>query len=381
MPKEPITPTLQTINTQQEESLALSYLNQLRQGTGLIPFNSHKILNTATKNHANYLITNHTYGHYEESNKSGFTGNYASHRIVHSGYSVPLIIENVSSNNRNYKESIDGLFAAIYHRFAFLDFQGDEIGIAIKQNLLAKRETAFVYNMGSNALNQLYKIKSKPSKKELDEALDVHKNVNSKVVTYPFNMQTDVPPVFFDEMPDPMPKHDVSGFPISISFNQAHFKTIKLLNFELFNHKGKQINNTLTYDSKTDPHKRLDKFSFVLFPLDRLEWNSHYSVKFLAIVDKKLVEKNWSFKTRSYNIPLHKVSNENKTIDIKVNQENIFYFPPSTPQDLLRNVRYNNNFNMEFIDKNTLKITALKTSFTTTHLKIGLHDLKLNINN
>jgi len=380
IPQKPIQKSISLLNTQQEERLALGYLNQLRIGAGLIPFKFHTILNKASENHANYLIKNHTYGHYEESNKSGFTGKFASNRIVHEGYSVPLIIENVSSNNRNYKESIDGLFAAIYHRFAFLDFQGDEIGISIRQNPLARMQTAFVYNMGSNALNQLYKNKKKPSQEELNQTLDTHKDTNSKFVTYPFNKQKDVPPVFFNEIPDPLPKHDVSGFPISISFNQAHFKNIKLLNFELFDSKGKQINNTLTYDSKTDPNRRLNQFSFVLFPLERLDWNSNYSVKFLAIIDKKLVEKNWSFKTRNYTIPLHTVSNEKKTIEIKVNEENIFYFPPHNPKDLLKNVRYNNDFYMEFIDKNTIKLVALKTSFSTTHIKIGSHDLKLNIN-
>ncbi|SFV67191.1 putative periplasmic protein [hydrothermal vent metagenome] len=367
------------LNTQYEEEQALNYLNKLRQGAGLIPFSSNTVLNKATKNHASYLIRNSTYGHYEEANKSGFTGEFASQRVKYTGYNTELIIENVSSNNRNYKTSIDGLFAAIYHRLAFLDFQGDEIGISVKQNINNKKETAFVYNIGSSALNQLYKNSKKPSKIDLNNALNKYKESNSKIVVYPFNKQTDVPPVFFNELPDPLPNYDVSGFPISISFNQALFKNIKFLNFELFNSQGKHINNTIVYNSKTDPNRRLNKFSFVLFPLDRLEWNSYYSVKFLAIVDKKLVEKKWSFKTRKYNIPLYKIEDESKTISIKVNEPNLFYFPPKTGKDLLHNVRYNSNFNMEFIDKNTLKLTALKESLITNYLKIGQHELKLNI--
>jgi len=373
------TKEIPTLDSQHEEQQALNYLNQLRQGAGLIPFSSNTVLNKASKNHASYLIKNTTYGHYEEANKSGFTGEFAAQRVKHTGYNTELIIENVSSNNRDYKASIDGLFAAIYHRLAFLDFQGDEIGISIKQNTNDKIRTAFVYNMGSSALNQLYKNSKKPSKIDLNNALNKHKRSNSKIVTYPFDQQSDVPPVFFNELPDPLPNHDVSGFPISISFNQALFKNIKFLNFELFNSQGERIRNTLIHNSKTDPNKRLNKFSFVLFPLDRLEWNSYYSVKFLAIVDKKLIEKKWSFKTRKHTLPLHKIEDEGKTITVKVNQPNLFYFPPKTAKDLLHNVRYNSNFTMEFIDQNTLKLTALKASLITKHLKIGRHKLKLNI--
>ena len=379
--KETIKCKTKMIDNLKEEKKALIYLNQLRQGAGLIPFSLAENLNQATKNHANYLIENHTYGHIEESNKSKFTGKFASDRVVNEGYHTDLIIENVSSNNRNYKESIDGLFAAIYHRFAFLDFQGDEIGIAIKQNQYNPTETAFVYNIGSSTLNKLYETNKKPSQKELNIALDNYKDINSRVVTYPFDKQTDVPTVFFNELPDPLPKHDVSGFPISISFNQAYFKNIRLLKFELFESNKTSILNTLVYDNKTDPNGRLDKLSFALFPLDRLEWNSEYIVKFLAVIDKQLVEKEWSFKTRNPLIPLHKVEDESKIFTVTVNKPNLFYFPPKTPKDLLKNIRYNQYFDMEFVDKNTLKLTALKTSFIINHIKIGGHNLKLNIQN
>lgn len=370
---------IKTINSKKEEKELLKYLNQLRMGAGLIPFSINKILNIATSNHASYLIQNNMYGHYEEYNRSGFTGKFAGQRVKYAGYNTELIIENVSSNNRNYKESIDGLFSAIYHRLAFLDFQADEIGISIKQNMSNKIKTAFVYNIGSSELNKLYKNSKKISKEDLNKALNINKNLNNRVVTYPFNKQNDIPPAFFNELPDPLPESDVSGFPISVSFNQALCKKVELLEFKLFDSRETEIKNTLVYDYKTDPNRRLNRLSFVLFPLDRLDWNSNYVVKFSAIVDSKKIEKKWSFKTRKYNVPLHKIEDENKTITVRVNQPNIFYFPPKTAKDLLHNIRYNQNFNMKFIDKNTLRIIALKESSLITYLKIGKHKLKLNI--
>jgi len=374
------------IKTQKEEQAALNYLNQLRNGAGLVSFTSHNQLKNAARNHADYLIENDTIGHFQDENKSSFTGTYASDRIIHAGYETPLVIENVSSNNQNYKESIDGLFSAIYHRMAFLDFQGDEIGIGIRQNLDDKTKTAFVYNMSAKALNKLYKEKNFKNPKEgfipskvLTQALNSHKDDNAKIVIYPFKNQEDVPAAFFDELPDPLPLHRVSGFPISVSFNQAHFQNVELVQFELFNNDGMLLNDTLIYDHKSDPHQRLNNFDFVLFPLTRLDWNSQYQVKFIAMVDGKKVEKNWSFKTRTFEEPLHTVTSTQNRFTIHKNESNIFYFPPNSKIDILQSLMYPASVDIDFIDKNTIKLTALKESTEPLILNIGQHTLELDI--
>ena len=374
------------LNIHQEEQSALNYLNRLRTGAGLIEFDSDTLLNNAARNHADYLSMHHSIGHYEEHNRDGFTGTYASDRIIHAGYAAPLVIENVSSNNRNYKESIDGLFSAIYHRMAFLNFQSDEIGIGVSQSEKDSSKTSFVYNMSAKALEKLYKENNSTHPKTvklpypiLNRAFTTHKNNNSKIVTYPFNKQQDVPPAFFDELPDPLPKHKVSGFPISISFNPAHFKSVKLLKFELFKENGVVIKETLTYDHKSDPHKRLNKFDYVLFPLKRLEWNRQYHVRFTAMVNQKRVEKRWSFHTRSFNVPLHHVDEKHKLFTIKKNQTHIFYFSPQSRVDLLTSFHYPSCLEIDFIDKNTIKVTASKNKSSPITLNIGLHQLKLHI--
>jgi uncharacterized protein YkwD len=373
------------IETEKEEESALTYLNQLRKGAGLIPFTSQKELKDAAQNHADYLIKNNAIGHFQDENKSLFTGMYASSRIIHTGYKTPLVIENVSSNNQNYKESIDGLFSAIYHRLAFLDFQSDEIGIGIRQNRNNKSKTAFVYDMSAKALNQLYKEKNFTDPKKgyiphnvLAKALARHKNENAKIVTYPFANQKDIPAAFFDELPDPLPSHSVSGFPISVSFNQALFKKVKLLKFELFNSEGQRIDDTLIYDHKSDPNQRLNRFDFVLFPLKRLDWNSQYQVKFIALADGKRIEKNWLFNTRTFKEPLHRVTSTQNRFTIQTNKSNIFYFPPSSKVDILQTLRYPTNIDIDFIDKNTIKLTALKDLNKPIILNIGQHKLEIN---
>ena len=365
-----------TLNIKQEESNALNYLNQLRTKAGLIPFQSHKILQTGAKNHANYLTNHLTYGHKEDKKFKDFTGLYASDRIQEIGFSAPQVIENVSANNKNSKESIDGLFAAIYHRMAFLDFRSDIIGIGISQNPKKPSNTAFVYDMSAKALEELYKQET-ITQEQLTKAIESNKNKNHKMVTYPYDKQRDVPPAFFDELPDPLPNHRVSGYPISISFNSAIYKNTKLLSFQLFNKEGVEISNTTILDAKRDPNQRLTNMDFVLFPLKRLAWNQHYFVKFRAIVDKKLIEKEWSFHTRKFNLPLYSVTQNNNSFSLKQGASCILYFPPTSKEDLLGDLGYPSNYDIEFIDKNTIKLTLLSSKKVMTRLNIGKHSVKI----
>ncbi len=55
---------------------------------------------------------------------------------------------------------MDGLFSAIYHRFAFLSPGIDEIGVGVTQNEQDSDKSAFVYVMGNSELNRLCSFKS-----------------------------------------------------------------------------------------------------------------------------------------------------------------------------------------------------------------------------
>ena len=362
-----------TLIIEKEEQLALNYLNHLRTQAGLIPFESHPILNQAAKNHANYLSNHLTFGHEELPQYSDYTGKFASNRIVRVGFSTAKVIENVSANNRNYKESIDGLFGAIYHRQAFLDFRPDLIGIGVSQNQRDKEHTAFVYDLSVKALEEAHKSPKEPNQKTLNKALQSNKNRNKSVVIYPFNQQQNVPPAFFDELPDPLPQHRVSGFPISISFNPSIYRSVKLLKFKLYNSQGKEVHNTLTYTHDTDINQRLGKFDFVLFPLQRLQWNHKYTAIFLANINNKIVKKQWSFHTQKFNLPFYTIPKSSASVKLKVAQPSIFYFPPTSKIDLLSNIAYPENFDIDFIDKNTIKLTLLHHVKKKTKLLIGRH--------
>jgi len=379
-----------------EEKRTMYYLNKLRKEAGLVPLNRNIILESSAKNHANYLVRNHRIGHYEDENKTGYTGEYGSNRSVNRGYKTSMIIENVSSNNRNHKESVEGLMAAIYHRFGFLDFHIDEIGIGIAQNLENRAETAFVYDMGSQkleklcidaenkkVLNPLENICSSPNsnitKSSFIEAIHAHRYQNAKFVVYPYDGQEDVVPVFYEELPDPLPNHSVSGFPISISFNEIEFKSIKIVNFQLFDINGKEIRDTVFYNHNTDPNRKLKKYEFALFPLQRLDWNTLYNVRVAYEANGIIKRKSWSFKTRSFDTAITTVTQNNNHYTIKKGENAIFYFPPLSSNDILGNLRFPSIFDISFVDKNTIKLKALEVFNGTIHLSFGKHQLKLNV--
>lgn len=106
----------------------LSYINNVRAKSGLNYFAQNEILNTSALNHAKYVVANEAMSHDETPGKPNFTGENPSKRAFYAGYNA-VVRENLSYNSSDLKSAIDGLLSAIYHRFAFLDFASDEIGI------------------------------------------------------------------------------------------------------------------------------------------------------------------------------------------------------------------------------------------------------------
>jgi uncharacterized protein YkwD len=276
------------LNLGYEKSKALEYLNFLRQKSGMVSFIRNHTLELSAKNHADYLIKNSQIGHYQEKNRPLFTGVEPKDRMLHAGYQTPLSVENVSHNNINYKDSIEGLFSAIYHRFGFLDFKVDEIGIGVAQDSKDASKNAYVYNMGIYQLNDLcsgssfqgygkyvYKVcknsELKIKQSKFDEAMNACRLLNNRVVIYPYDGQEHVPPAFFDEIPDPLLEYSVSGFPVSVQFNKYYYKRVKLNSFKLFDSDNREVDSIL-YDHISDINMLFKRGEYALFPKKRLEW-------------------------------------------------------------------------------------------------------------
>jgi len=356
----------------------LEYLNQLRQNAGLIALKSNKALDKAASSHAKYLIVKQRYGHYEKKSKYA-TGKTPSDRVLKAGYPSTVVMENISVNTSNEIESINNLFSAIYHRFVFLNLDKDEIGFASHSNNKMKSiKQVYVYDLGSSTISKLcekkyrlsngeYYLKNicKKRKKMIPQRLikkskkEIQKQ-NSSIILYPYDNQTDVYPAFYNETPDPLPQYKVSGFPVSVQFNPAYYKKIKVKTFKLYDELGKEIKQTKLLHYKNDKHHKLSKFEFVLMPLARLEYAQNYTVIFEAVVNGKKLKKSWSFKTQDPKERLFRVAKKSETIHVKAGETILLYMVPSHRRDLLKSFRAKGSLVAKFIDQNTLKITLPK---------------------
>ena len=359
------------MDTAYEETMALEYLNRLRSGAGMATYTTSNILTKAAQNHANYLVANHQNGHYETPGKPGFTGKMPHERAIAAGYKVAMLTENVTNNSLNYKDAIDNLFSAIYHRFGFLDFVSDEIGIAVAQDRKDTDFNAFVFDMGvrdlhaacagesySGAERYAYKICVDPAHRILErkllDILSVQKKASKPIVVYPYDNQDDVPPVFYNETPDPLPDYDVSGFPVTIQFNDYYLKQANVRSISLYDPKGREIKSKILYH-RNDPNHMMKPGQYALLPLTRLAYDTRYKVVLVYEHGKQKIEKVWHFQTRKLPKPYFIIT-QNQTLKIKPYTTYSLYFPPKNRHDVLGSLHFPADLKVRFLDQNTVQI-------------------------
>jgi len=363
-------------NSEQE---GLSYLNSIRAKSGLIKLTPNNTLHNAAASHADYLIQNQINGHYEQKGKYAYTGSTPSQRVIKAGYPSAYVMENVSMNTPDQKKSIDNLFSAIYHRFVFLDFDIDEIGFGSSSSTKKRKmKHAYVYNMGSSGIgglcrrsftltNGVYYVRDvcKKSAKMIPQSLfEETKNhvrrKNRDIILYPYAGQSDIWPAFYKESPDPLPGYAVSGFPLSVQFNPAYYRHVKLKSFRLYDEKGKEIKETRILQHSSDPNHRLSGLEFVLMPLRRLEFDTRYTAVFEAVADGVRVKKHWRFTTTKPEEKIYRVSDTKTTLLVKAGSTALLYMVPASKTDILHSYRSRGGINVSFLDQNTLRVTFPK---------------------
>ena len=358
-----------------ERQSALVYLNVLRQKSGLIALRSNAQLSKAAKAHARYLVRHQKNGHYEQRGKVGYTGRVPSDRVLRAGYASRAVMENLSVNAQTPKHSIDTLFAAIYHRFVFLDFSNDEIGVG---STVAKKyrkiRSSFVYELGSSTINRLCKRTFPkengffymqnlcrnsthviPRTLFLQKQDEIRKK-NRPIVFYPYPDAVNVPPVFYTEHPQPLPGSKVSGYPVSVQFNPAFYKKVKLNKFRLFDGSGKEIKQKKILTYANDRNHRFSKLEFAFMPLRRLKYGMTYSVSFEAVADGNKVKKSWEFTTKKPKARLYKITKKRTKLHIEKNEKIVLYFVPRNRKDVLGRVTLSKPLHVRYLDQNTLEV-------------------------
>jgi len=384
--KEVIIRTVSPMDTVYEKSNARTHLNSIREAIGLNTLVQNDFLADAAQAHADYLVHNKISSHYEMEGLSGFTGIKPSDRALYANYASSSVSENLSTHTYDAKASIDGLFSAIYHRFGFLSFGIDEIGIGVAQEKRKTSNSAFVYEMANSNLERVCREKSfsgegkyyyklckdishRVSEKIFKNAQNANKRHNPEIVVYPYDGQDEVPPVFYDEDPDPLPEYEVSGFPISIEFNDYFYKRVKLLSFMLYDENNKEVEDVYFMSQENDPNHHFSALQYALFPLKRLAYDTQYKVEVSYEVNDKVERLNWAFTTQKPLARLHVVYSDEATLHLEKGESHTLYFPPHNAHDVLRHIQFPQDVEIKFLDRNTLELTVANENLNEFYIK------------
>ncbi len=325
----------------------LTYLNMLRAQTGLNVFVLDNNLAVAAQNHSDYMEINNLYGHYESDDYDGFTGVTPADRCAYADYASKRTGENISYRENSIEESVDGLFSAIYHRFGFLSLSYNEIGIGINSEL-------YTYDMGNTHLDQLCREHSyssggyyynvcndKDKKIEIDEyelARDKIKMEAPEIILWPPVGGIDIPPVFYGENPDPLPDDGMTGYPISIEFNDYGSTSEPSINYFTCKDIAEvELDELILMSEANDPNGLFSAYQFAFFPKKRLEWGSLYNVEVSYNYNGETQTLNWCFSTRSlesqatyfYRIE----NNKDISLNVKSGETYAFYIVPDDTSD------------------------------------------------
>ena len=361
------------VNIAHERLEAFTTLNEIRGTLGMSSLQENTALQQAAQAHADYLVRHKISSHFEKSTQKGFTGSAPMDRTLRAGYKARFVGENLSTRSRNGLESLHGLFSAIYHRFGFLNPSFDEVGIGIAQDKKDARNTAFVYLMGNSEIARLCSTRSfhgtgryvygvcADTKHRIDawaydRARNAIKESNPKILIYPYDGQTDVSPVFYQETPDPLPGYDVSGFPVSVEFNDRFFRKVTLVSFELFEEGGGKMTPVRLLTKGTDPNHKLTRRQFALLPLKRLKYGTTYRAKLVYRHKRKTRTLTWNFTTIHPVETLKTIRKNKTTLTLKAGKGYWLYFEPSDPHDVLGTMRYPGDVYVRFVDRNTMRL-------------------------
>ncbi|QEP42681.1 CAP domain-containing protein [Ectothiorhodospiraceae bacterium BW-2] len=360
------------------------YLNQLRGEAGVLPLTANAELAQAATLHARYLQFNQHQGHRQQPGLPYFTGETVIDRVIASEYGQRQVLENISTHSSAVTviESIDSLMGAIYHRFAFLAFDIDEVGIGYSGR---EENHIFVYNLGNRELRQLcqkgrsysgsgayYQQLCADSRQRLaaaavDRSRQQRLAAQPPWIVWPPPESRDTLPAFYDEAPDPLPDYSVSGYPISLQFNPERYRGLSPIvsRFELFAlNEGREVTPTRLLWHANDPNHQLTPLQFALFPLQRLQWGGEYRVELDYLLDGKFNSLEWQFQVRQLPWPLYVIEQpEGIYINARSGEPFAVYLPPLTATDSNSDVRWRytptlTELKIEAIDGNTLKVVG-----------------------
>ncbi len=261
----------------------------------------------AAQAHARYQASNAIFSHFESPAYKNFFAKTPKKRALKAGALSGYILENISHGQEDYAASITSLMGAIYHRLVFLNPYVDRVGYA-------KQGRYYCYDFG---INELERLCAGGDTKESSFMVDLCANgtkvgyerfkrvthYEGEPIVWPYEGMREVPVIFYEETPDPLPDRSFSGYPVSVQFADG-FRRTDLVTFKLFC-DGKEVPTRLL-DARSDPNSLLKENQFALFPLEPLAFNTRYDVliRYKDLRTKDIVTLRTHFFTKKFAIPI-----------------------------------------------------------------------------
>ena len=140
-------------------------------------------------------------------------------------------------------------------------------------------------------------------KEYMEQLENEHYAINPRYIVWPASEMQQVDVAFYNEIPDPLPDLEFSGYPLSLQFNPGKVDKVKILQAKIsYFEEGKWqlVKHVRELNAKTDPHKKFSKLEFAWFPLKKLKWGMQYRMVVQVEIDGVLEEVRWKFKTKSF---------------------------------------------------------------------------------
>jgi len=290
-------------------------------------------------------------GHDETAGRAKFSGADPVSRAIAAGYKSRHILENIAYKS-DFKEAVDGLFSAIYHRFAFLNLSVDEVGYALASK---DKFNAFVFEMGNSRLNafcargasdtgagRFYtNVCTDKNLKIKDAKFDNFTGSSKPFVKFPD--ATAVTPYFSGEIPDPFPECKITANPVSIEFN-ANVGEIKFKDFEIFK-DGRKLQNLHVVTSKNDVNFKFSKGQFAVFSREVFDFGAQYEAVFsyeqanAQSTGAQVKQIKWSFKTKTPQNPYFD-ARDGDVLGVDAGKIYEIFFRPKDCNDLMTRYVY-----------------------------------------
>ncbi len=132
-------------------------------------------------------------------------------------------------------------------------------------------------------------------------------------------------------------------------------------------------------DKGNDPHQRFTKNQFAIFPLKRLAYNMRYRAEVVYSVNDEIKKHEWYFHTTRITEEFHVVNKLYDKLTIIPNKSYVIYFPPVDAHDLMDNLQFPQEVDIQFLDHNTIKLTLMSDELDEFVINTGARQLRINV--